>query len=96
MFYKVTSAPASQKLVIEQVSGWCPAPVIGMFLRTMTPSPQSFNGDFFLPSTFWNGTGTAFLPGHFYVKPGDDFGLFIDAIGGGAVCHLTFGGYYVN
>jgi hypothetical protein len=94
MFYKITSAPAIQKLVIERVSGWCPAPVYSMFLRTLPPS--AIHGDLMLPASFWNGTGTAYLPVRFYVKPGDDFGIFIDASGGGAVCHLTFGGYYVN
>jgi hypothetical protein len=96
MFYKITSAPAAQKLVIERVSGWCSAPVDFMFLRTLTPSPSVNHGDLLLPATFWNGSGPAYLPVRFYVKPGDDFGLFIDASSGGAICHLTVGGYYVN
>lgn len=95
-FYKITSASAAQKLVVESVSGWCTAPVDMMFLRTITPNPYAVRGDLFLPANFWNGSGPAYLPVRFYVNSADDFGLFISASSGGGTCHLAFSGYYVN
>src|SRR6266566_2665046 len=70
MFYKMTSAPPSQRLVIEHVSGNCQAPVSSVVLRALNPSPWTLDGELFLPATFWNGTGPRSAPVRFYVKPG--------------------------
>ncbi|HZP17184.1 MAG TPA: hypothetical protein VFB00_04415 [Terriglobales bacterium] len=95
MFYKIASAPAAQKLVIENVSGFCSAPVNWVSLRALNPSPVSVDGELALPAGFWNGSGPNSMLVRFYVKAADDFGFFINS-GGASSCHLAVSGYYVN
>jgi opacity protein-like surface antigen len=96
-FFKVTTVPANQRLVIEQVSGWCGGGMLGYFaLWNFRSGVQTHHQ--FLDATFANGTNApASASIRFYVDPGEDL-MFLMSNWSSAVkgCDMNVSGYFVN
>jgi hypothetical protein len=91
---KVTTAPANQRLVVEDVSGFCQGAVTYLDLRTWN---QNFTVAFhYLPAAFWNGTGPTSTPVRFYIDPGVDLYLDMTWNTSPAYCHVAISGYLVD
>jgi hypothetical protein len=91
--FKVTTVPANQRLVLEQISALCTGvsvtPRLSAFQLGVTNNWQ------WLP-VFANGLPTS-SPVRFYVDPGADFYFsFINSGFNSGSCDLTASGYYVN
>jgi hypothetical protein len=91
----VTTVPLNQRLVIEDVSGYCQGSVSLVYLASHSIT-NGYKGFHYLPATFWNGTGPASTPVRFYVDPGQDFNLLSSASGGSGFCYLAVSGYFVD
>ena len=91
--HKVISVPANQRLVIEDVAGYCQGGVWMLELNSyQLASGYKFH---YLPAAFWNGTGPASTPVRFYVNPGEDLDFSVGTTQTGT-CNLTVSGYFVN
>jgi hypothetical protein len=91
---KVTTAPANQRLVIEDVSGYCEG---GSTYLEMYTRNQNFAPAFhYLSAAFWNGTGPASTPIRFYVDPGVDLGFNMNYNNAAAMCHMALSGYLID
>lgn len=88
----VTTVPANQRLVVEDVSGYCTSGINYIALNSYDAADYTYH---YLPATFWNGTGPASVPVRFYVNPNQQFNF---SIGGPqyGTCYLAVSGYYVN
>jgi len=91
----LTTVPLNQRLVIEDVSGYCKGSVTLVYLVSHSIA-NVVKGKHYFPATFWNGTGPASSPVRFYVDPGQDFNLLIGVQGGTGNCDLAVSGYFVD
>ena len=91
---KVATAPANQRLVLEDVSGYCQGGATFLDLKTWN---QNFAVAFhYLPAAFWNGTGPTSTPVRFYVDPGVDLDLYMTWSNSPAYCYMAISGYLVD
>jgi hypothetical protein len=95
-FITVSTVPANQRLVIEQVSGWCQ----GMY-GTVSMSDYQANVVShyqWLPGEFANGISSpASTSIHFYIDPGATFSFSLNNWGNTQnTCDLSVSGYFVN
>lgn len=94
--FKVITAPANQRLVIEDVSGRCFGGINDVSLGTTIANGNAYQYHF-LPSAYWNGTGPASTPVRFYVDPGHDFYFSLSTLGSPAgYCQLSVSGYFIS
>ena len=91
----LTTVPLNQRLVIEDVSGYCQGSVTLVYMVSHSIA-NGFKAKHYFPATFWNGTGPASTPVRFYVDPGQDFNLLIGVQGGTGNCDLAVSGYFVD
>jgi hypothetical protein len=92
---KVLTVPLTQRLVIEDVSGFCNAYTTMLTLHAYNAQlPSSFFH--YLPAAFWNGSGPASTMMKFYVDPGYDLNFGINYSQGPATCYVTITGHFVD
>lgn len=91
--FKVTTVPPNQRLVIENVSGYCS----GISSTLLSETDAANSNWLFLPPTFWNGAGPASTLVRFYVNPGGDLDFSLNTNPGlPGFCLLGVSGYYVD
>jgi hypothetical protein len=96
--FKVTTVPANQRLVIEQVSGMC-SNFSGYITLNAYQYQPAVNDWQYLPANFVSGNAysPASTPVRFYLNPGADFDFHIsNGSPFAGNCYLTVSGYYVN
>jgi hypothetical protein len=91
---KVTTTPANQRLVIEDVSGYCQGGTWILGLDSYSAG-KGYAAMHYLPATFWNGSGPASTPVRFYVDPGFDLN-FTMGWTAATTCNLAISGYFVD
>ena len=91
---KVTTVPANQRLVVEDVSGYCQGSANQLNLDTYQLG-KGFSAWHYLPAMFWNGTGPTSTEVRFYADPGFDLNFAINA-NATTTCNLALSGYLVD
>jgi hypothetical protein len=100
-YHALVTVPDNQRLVIEQVSGFCnnlggPG---ASYVALNSDAPGDPHKEFeFLGKEFVTDNIPASASLHFYANPGETFGLAISPLfhSGGGYCDLTVSGYFVN
>jgi hypothetical protein len=92
----VVTVPASQRLVVERVTGYCLNLNSGYVALQSYASGPGTTGFEFLPQEFMS-VRTSATSTRLYVNPGEDFRFTMMNDGAyDATCVLTASGYYVN
>lgn len=92
----VTTVPPNQRLVIEEVSGWCMGMYGSVVMQVNLGNTTHLQ---FLPGDFANGSVLpAATPTHFYVDPGATYVFSMNDWGDTSqhTCYVNVAGYFVN
>lgn len=91
--FKIVSVPASQRLVIEQVTGMCAGS--GLLSLQESGPPQHYQ---WLSASYSASAGTPVsTPVRFYADPGADFSLYMsNGYDQDFSCSMTLTGYFVD
>ena len=94
-FQPLVTVPANQRLVIEHVSGYCDS-IQGYVMLDAQSNQTETAREFLSSKDFMVTDSPASMPVHFYVSPGDQFGILTSNVAQSGYCNLTLSGYFVN